>query len=117
MTSDECEKQEHPHCFREYLTEGFFCEVCGEFFAKDSPTYIRYALPQNLWMVIHNIGVEFLRAEKGEPETIKTLCAKLNGVAREENQEAREEILNEALRFIAVFRKTPDSAMVSKKCV
>lgn len=116
MTQSECEKQEYPHSARGYMTHGFLCEDCGKFFTKDSPTHIRYALPGNLWMVIHNIGVEFVRAGKGEPETIKRLCAKLDGVPQEENQAIREAVLNESLRFIAVFHKTPDSAMVPLKC-
>lgn len=116
MTQAQCEKQAFPHLSRQYWSSGFLCEDCGEFFEKDSPTYIRYALPSNLWMVIHNIGVEFARAGKGEPEITKFLCARLDGVPSEENQELREAALNEALRFIAVFHKTPDSATVPLKC-
>jgi len=110
MTKIECENRQRPHNARCRYSNGFLCEDCGEFFPKDSPTYIRYELPMDLWMVVHNIGVDLVRAGKTRPEIIRTICDKLNGVSDDDDQNRREAVLNEALRLIAVCRKTPESA-------
>ncbi len=110
MTKTECENRKWPHNQRCRYSHGFLCEDCGEFFPKDSATYIRYELPSTISMVVWNIGVEYSRAGKEVPAEIKSVGDKLDKVTKDDNAKRREDVLNEALRLIARYKKTPESA-------
>ena len=52
-------------------THGFYCEDCGTFFPKESPTYRSDEYLAELWMACHNINARALQDNKpAVPEAI-----------------------------------------------
>jgi hypothetical protein len=90
-------------------THGFFCEDCGEFFGKDSPTYRSGEYLSTLWMVCHNINASALQAKKPEVPEALAMRDKIGIGIRHKNY---EEIIAEAEALIAAHGTNTESATV-----
>lgn len=116
MTPEECRARDWPHNERCRWTTGFYCESCDTFYAKNSPDYIRYELPEDLWFAVHNVAVvEFRRPGKPVPPQFDSVLNALHEVRRIDDADLRAEILNIALRLLAAYGKNEDSASIPLK--
>lgn len=109
ISPKECEQSSPPHNNRCRTTTGFYCEDCGQFFPKDSPTYQRYEYPSSLWCVIHNIGASYLGQGKPVPSEVQELELRLEQAERLSDA-GLDCVLAEALAFIHLEGLTDESA-------
>jgi len=68
LTLEECRKQKYPHNQRCRYTTGYKCDDCDNFFDKNSEEYLRTEALDSYDMSIHNIGVDFHRANTELPQ-------------------------------------------------
>ena len=98
------------HNHRMRFTTGFFCEDCGQFFAKDSPTYRSDEYLGTLWMACHNVNAAALQAGKPEiPEAI----AMRDKIGVRKKHANYEELIAEAEAFLAKHGSSSSNATVT----
>ncbi len=95
------------HNDRERYTHGYHCHDCDTFFHKDSPTYRSSELLSSIWMVLHNINVDLVRAGK-ESDTNITKMKDRIGISQDHKD--YEEIIKESEILMAKYSKTSESA-------
>lgn len=100
-------KNECRHNARCRYTDGFFCEDCGTWFSKDSPTYRNGELLSDIWMVLHNINAELGQAGKEYIEEITKLTDRIGIGIKHENY---EELIAEAEKLMSKYGKNSESA-------
>lgn len=88
---------------------GFFCEDCGTFFPKASPTYRGGELLCTLWMVLHNINARSLR---GGGAIIEDALSVRNKIGIGKRHEDCEALIAEAEIIMAKYGVTANSASV-----
>ena len=95
------------HNARCRYTSGFYCEDCGGFFHKDSPTYRSDELISTLWMVLHNINA--LRYQK-KLEPYADVAELLDTIGIGKKHENYEEIITMAEVLMQKYGQNSESA-------
>lgn len=97
----------HNHRYR--WTHGFHCEDCDTFFHKNSPTYRSDELLSSIWMVLNNINVDEIRANRKKIPKVEKMKTKI-GIGK--NHTDYESIISEAEEIMAKYGKNSSSAVV-----
>lgn len=95
------------HNQRMRYSNGYFCEDCGKFFNKDSPTYRQTELLSSIWMVLWNINAERCRAGLDKISEVANLADEIGFGKLHENY---EELISKAETLMAKYGKNSDSA-------
>lgn len=98
------------HNQRRRYTHGFFCEDCGEFFAKDSPTYRSDEYLSSLWMACHNLNATALQAGKPEVPEALAMRDKIGIGIKHENH---EELITEAEAMLVKHGSHGEAASIT----
>lgn len=91
---------------------GFYCEDCHIFFKKNSATYRKEILLDNIWNVLHNLNIYRLRNGEEEIKEVLDLKEKIGIGKKHDNY---EEIIHEAEILMKKYGVNSESAMITLK--
>lgn len=91
-------------------TSGFYCEDCGNFFDKASPTYRSTALLTSLAMVMNNINADRCRSGRHGDEDVDAMVDKLIATKPDDDYEG---VIAEAEIIMLKYNVNSESASVT----
>jgi len=100
------------HNHRCRYTDGFYCEDCNTFFGKDTPTYRSGELLSSIWMVLHNINVDRVRAGNVVDVDVLSLKDEI-GIGIGKKHENFEELISKAEIIMTNHLKNSNSASIT----
>jgi len=98
------------HNHRNRFSDGFFCEDCGIFFQKDSPTYRKTELLSDIYLVLHNVNAKRYQAGLPLIDEIKTMLEEIGINKKHDND--YEELIAKAEVLMSRYNVNSDSATV-----
>lgn len=100
------------HNARCRYTHGFYCEDCSTFFPKESATYRSDELLSSIRMVLNNINVDLVRANKSKDEEIENLMDIIGIGKKHANY---EELITQSQVLMKKYSKNEKSATMMLK--